>query len=845
MLKERKIDKHITTIAIDAEWCGKSFLSVQLALSNKYGRIDGYYVFSDDEKSLSKCPSSYKNVEVTKVYYPIGKKGILDYFEELPKVLECMFFYSPRDIESLLGCECWTGLLVGGQVDKRRNLNIKPYKLEFHDCRLYFIDLFGRFGCSLENAYKSVGIDTSNGKDYINLLNVDKGRMDLFRNEHPQEFYEYALGDLELHKLANNLRALMSDVLEDCFGLMNVYESVKSYPSTVGNLVNDIFLRFLEKEFPGLLRSSILFSMTPNNKAAEALKKHLDRVISGKCAYKISRLIARDKRLVHGLGMCSIPAFFAGHYGLNDTSPLGAVVQGGRAIKEEPSDYLFRDVLDIDLQSAYGSSLTRFDYPIGIPTIVSNPNHCDKRITLKAFLKKYKEELVDGLYVIYVSGNLDHKQDLVYSKYELNSSSVGGRILTGHYDAEEEGEARLGGRFVMTSKQIELGIITSGVLEAIEKVSNTREYKGWMGLKVDLAVYYPKSLEIPVGKWIEAHNHPDKLGELSPQSDNRSRYWCRFSLNSFVGRLLDKRLEYKSKRHESLAFECKQALLKLIINTLYGDLASPFFTIGNTVVANNITASVRVGSWLMSKALGCKFIVTDGGIYTPLNVPTLKSGLSSFRKAGFEKLVDRDNNWSAFVDKKPLISTISTPEKLKNIVVKGNAQELLDQEALEHIQRFCDLYGINFKFKVEHKLCNSGLLAVTNPYGKVDYIIYTYDGKEVIKVRGVQPKDYKVHPKVEFLRALAENREVTFFGGLLSQLVGINDYISNPSKYGNDLPGHELLVEYVHKPNKDGGNIFEFYSTFLKAEEAHKKRVSRYESKYKDVDIRLKPTFLK
>ena len=836
------ISNDITTISVDAEWYGRAFLSVQLSLSDRYGVIRKYYIFCDDE-SLELCPFTYKGVEVIKVKYPIGKKGILEYFEVLPKVLDCLFFYAPRDVEGLLGAEIWTALLVGGYVDKRRNLNIKPYKLEFQDCRIQFMDLYGRFGCSLEKAYSSVGIDTTNGKDYIKTLSIDKSRMDLFRNNYPKEFYEYALGDLELHKLAIQLKKLISDILKDCFGLEDVYKGIKDYPSTIGNLVNDVFLRFLEKEYSGLLSACSLLSITPNNKAAKSLEKYTNWIESGKCAYKVTKLIERDKRLIHGLGMCSIPAFFSSHYGLNDTSPFGGVVQGGRAIKEDQCNNVFHDVLDIDLQSAYGSSLTRFDYPIGIPTVISFSNHTEKRISLKSFLKKYRNELVDGLYVIYVSGFLNHKQDLVFSKYELTSNNVGGKILQSHYEDNDGFEGRVGGQFLLTSKQIELGIITSEVLDVIEKVSSNKELKDWMNLNVDLVVYYPKDKELPLAEWINKHNHSTKIGALTPQSDNRSRYWCRFSLDKFIGKLLETRLSYKSKRHESPIYECKQILLKLFINTLYGDLASPFFPIGNSVVANNITASVRVGSWIMSKALSCKFIVTDGGLYTPLAIPTFKTQYKSFRKPGLETLYSKDSNWEKFIEYKSLFD-ITTSKELQDLLSQENIQDYIDTKALEHIYKFCEIYNINFPFRIEHKLDHSGYLAVSNPYGKVDYIIYTYKGSEVIRIRGIQPKDCDIHPKVELLRAIAENREITFHGCLLSEVIGINDYIRNPSRYGRDLPGYELEMEYIHKPNKTGGCIFENYLDFSRAESAHKKRVSRYESKYKDIAITLKPKFL-
>lgn len=831
----KNITNNITTISIDAEWVKDTFLTVQMACSDEKGRIEKYYIFCDNEEYLVQCPKEFKGVNVEKVFYPIGYMGILDYFESLPKQLDCLFFYSPRDIESFLGPEVWSSLLLGGKVVKRRNLNISPYYLEDKECTLRFVDLYGRFSCSLEKAYNLMGIDTSRGKDYISTLNIDKSRMDLFMKEYPLEFFEYSLSDLGLHELSIKLLNLISELLDECFSIEDLYESIRDYPGTIGRLVSDVFLKFISIQYPDLLRSSCLLSITPNDRKSNRLNSLINSLISGQDPYLISKRIEKCGDVIHGLGMCSIPAFFSGHYGLNDTSPYGAIVQGGRAIKEDSENTIYKHILDIDLQSAYGTSLKKFDYPIGIPSIYSNSNHSSKRITLKQFLNQYSSELIDGLYVIAVSGRLKYHQDLIFSKYGLSSHKIGSKILGNLYEEDDGINGRLGGKFLLTSKEIRLGFITSHMLEIIRNMSSNQEYRDWMDLKVDVAIYYPKSHEMSIDKWADYHSDISNIGELSPHNDNRSRYWCRFPLNKFIDNIIEKRLYYKAKRNESPIFDAKQSLLKLFINTLYGDLASPYFLFGNTVVSNNITSSVRAGSWIMSKALGTKLTVTDGGTYTPYSVPFFRNHLKSFYRPSLSKLYKKNSRWGLSVEYKSLID-----ESIESILRKENAQELLDNLALEHINRFCSLYNISFPFKVEHKLENSGSLMVTNPYGKVDYIIYTYYNTEVIKIRGVESYNYDNHPKVEFLRALAQNRSTKFSANQLIHIVGINEYIKGVYK---KMPGHEVMIEYIYKPNSNGGSIYEDYLSYLKAEEAHKKRIKRYESKWKGLELNIIPPF--
>jgi hypothetical protein len=57
-----------------------------------------------------------------------------------------------------------------------------------------------------------------------------------------------------------------------------------------------------------------------------------------------------------------------------------------------------------------------------------------------------------------------------------------------------------------------------------------------MNLNVDLAIYYPKSKELLLNDWINQHNHSSKIGILEPQNDSRSRLWCKFSLDNFIGK---------------------------------------------------------------------------------------------------------------------------------------------------------------------------------------------------------------------------------------------------------------------------------------------------------------------
>lgn len=837
-------EKDYRYVAIDAEWVGDDFITAQLAFSNESGEIMEYIIFARDTRDALEIDLKQHNSKpVTVIEYPIGSLPLLDIFESLPPELTCIFFYSPRDLESFLGKEKWFELLVGNKVNKRSNITVKSFKHK--DCRIKFKDLYGCFSSSLKDAYQLVNLDTSSGKDYIELLNIDKSRMDLFKKNHPIEFYKYCLEDLNLHELYLRLIDLVHQLLREVFDIEETCYSFKTYPSSIGALVHDIWLRYLNKYFPDVLRVSCYLTTSPDYSKKQLLEKIRDWSLNKKAdGYEITKAIQRSNYLIHGLGAASIPAFFPGNYGSNDTSPFGAVVQGGRAVNEVPDKCKFENIADIDLNSAYGSTLRNFNYAVGIPTIYSStPDESSNVLTLKEFLNKYDDELIEGLFVIYVSGMLEFQQDFMHSKYGIKTNTVGAKLLKGDYEEDDDVsyellKSHLGGEFILTTKQINLGIITSEVLEAIRKISSNQEIKSWMNLKVDLAVYYPKSLQVPHEQWCE--EIVANRGYRKAKEDTRNKHWCVIPFEGFIGSIVDKRKHYKKLSKTDKSYNALQLMLKLITNTSYGIMASPFFASGNTVVANNITAKARCGVWKMSKACGCKLTITDGGIYELFNIPYLKTENKSFKKPGFEKLYLKDKNWNKLVEYKPLIND----ERLMTLI-KDNPNEyqyILDTAAKNHIDAFWEYYDLKLGFDVEHKISNTGYLAVTNPFGKVDYIIKSLWDQDVIKIRGVSAREYATHPKVELLRAIIDNRNINFHYSTLVKLIGVNEFIKNPNK--DKLPGMEVTVPYLHKPKSHGNLLFEDYSTYSKREKAYKEKVRRYNIKFNDTSIELRPRFL-
>jgi hypothetical protein len=252
-------------------------------------------------------------------------------------------------------------------------------------------------------------------------------------------------------------------------------------------------------------------------------------------------------------------------------------------------------------------------------------------------------------------------------------------------------------------------------------------------------------------------------GDTRIRIDSRTRAWTPVHLKDFIGRLVDERGKAKASGDKALS-----NALKLLINTLYGDLASPYFSFGNTVIANNITARARVGTWMLNKALHTRQSITDGGIYTPLTVPCLNPNA---KKPGFDTLADNkrwkgrrgsgrgfkklgDFDWKSQYDAIAKLPKDEVGERLKEF------GEHLDHLAIDHVNEFWQHYGLSLPFKIEHKGENTFIRGAYT--SKAHYALRTLAGKVVFKIRGAkefgEEKELNNHPLYEILTNLLDDK---------------------------------------------------------------------------------------
>lgn len=664
-----------------------------------------------------------------------------------------LLFFSPKDLELAFGWKTFKMAIDNEDINQRNNLS---GKITIDGRKVYIKDLCGWAGKnSLKTFLSTFGLGTQ-----------DKTLMDNYKSEMtkgllqmPEDYVRYSVGDgttlLEVHaKFLEAFQQIQLEVLG-----MNVEDlwDAENIPMTVGSLVAHTFEKWLYKQFPedGILKFCIrkLGTLDPDQKD---YPKYLSAYHSVVYRYRKAEDLREDfyengippdlgrfykAEFVHNAVNAASVQYWAS-LPLIDSAGFSALVQGGRCHNEQPYSYSMGHGGDIDISGCYGESLRSFAYPVGLPSVWSvAPNQT--RMKLGQWLDKYNCELLDGLWTVTVSGKLDFDQDLIHSKL-VKRRDIRKAVMN-----DDEDDSDIPSNFILLRREIQHGIITSDVLRALQAVSTNAEWKTFRNLEIDCAAAYLKNDQCQgLEDWCDAvlADKGSYRMENGVAKDDRTRAWTCLPLENFIGKLADRRKHYKNLMRdaktpdEMATAKGMSEMLKLIINTFYGVEASRYFDIGNTVVANSITARARVGVWMVAKALGLRQCITDGGMYDPKQV-------------------------CFFGAKKPGIDILSRPWDFKNpacrrwvLPLEGwdlernptytkhqDDRKIMDSVAQDHVRKFWNPYGLVFPFGLEHKCFFERAVY----WGKGDYGLWLpkdfpfEEGKTnpVYKLRG--KKDYR------------------------------------------------------------------------------------------------------
>jgi gamma-glutamylcyclotransferase (GGCT)/AIG2-like uncharacterized protein YtfP len=173
--------------------------------------------------------------------------------------------------------------------------------------------------------------------------------------------------------------------------------------------------------------------------------------------------------------------------------------------------------------------------------------------------------------------------------------------------------------------QVINGIITHDFIDWLFNVCGVHQRNDLLdNLYIHTAMYYPAydRVNSPVELLARIKNHEAQNESNSKQIKKGSQHtkitrectaWYAVNMGEFI---IDDLLAWRKmfpKKNKDGSKNAMNTLYKLCVNTLYGDMVSPFFSVSNVVVGNNITARARAACYYVEKGFNAVQSITDGG----------------------------------------------------------------------------------------------------------------------------------------------------------------------------------------------------------------------------------------
>ena len=407
---------------------------------------------------------------------------------------------------------------------------------------------------------------------------AEKAKMLDMYNLRPDEFDDYALGDLY------NYDALLgnSDNFEKIYKSLGIQDYFTDPKLTIGATVSRIIESSINNLFHAEPDTNDYINLFCRFGSAEYLKN------------------------------------------LSTTGAMNAKVDGGRCRNNRPTDTFLEGVIcDNDIAGCYGEGLRVQDYPLGIPSILDYPRNTDNNeyLTLRQFLKKYQEQLIPGLWQARVSLRdgylLENKQDYLASfippkSMRSLSTDDASHLTEKWWEIDAFGETKI------FENEIINAVVTHDYMQWLAFIAVPKLRNELLdNLIVTTAMWYSRldRVDSPI-ELIHAHAAHKGINtteikylkgrQRKVSIQEECHKWFSINLGELiVDKLLIERKKYPKKTPLN-------NLYKLCINTVYGDMVSPFFKVGNVVVGNNITARARALAWYMEKGFHGFQTITDG-----------------------------------------------------------------------------------------------------------------------------------------------------------------------------------------------------------------------------------------
>jgi hypothetical protein len=490
------------------------------------------------------------------------------------------------------------------------------------------------------------------------LMDSYKSMMHIGYFECPEEYDSYALGDLHIYEALSKNAENFKKIWES-LEIGDYYECPKL---TIGATVRDIFQAKVCKEFglnPNGLdnRLSNLLRLDENKK--ESFQNYRKKLLETVCQWGTAEYLKQFT---------------------TSTKALNAKVEGGRCRNNRPNIVKLQGtLLDIDYSGCYGEGQRNQLYPFGRPLIdeYDYPSKINNYPTLRKWLKSRKWgnekcELVPGLWSARVStkeiwngddvtyAELKTPQDYLASWFDFKIKDIADlKTDTEIEDAPENQylEVKTGLTKIFNSQVIN-AVITHDFVDWLFNVCGEKQRNELLdNLYIHTAIYYPTydRVNSPLELLEKIVNHegvnnsktaPRKGGSKAIKITQECTAWYAVNLGEFI---IDDLLAWRKiypKKNADNSKNPMNTLYKLCVNTLYGDMVSPFFNIGNVVVGNNITARARAACYYAEKGFNGVQSITDGVCFDLNNVvyPNGERRVTGESVVNLHRLENRDVN---------------------------------------------------------------------------------------------------------------------------------------------------------------------------------------------------------
>jgi hypothetical protein len=213
------------------------------------------------------------------------------------------------------------------------------------------------------------------------------------------------------------------------------------------------------------------------------------------------------------------------------------------------------------------------------------------------------------------------KRNKVKEKYSIPTT----RKIIEQFNAEKTGK-QLAESCVLL-KEAKFSIVNHHILKVITEIMPSDWCQEYLNLSVDCIVYYSEEMicnnvsdyqklydSLPLEPEIETLNQ-DKLALETQTQTYKNNACLNFPIGDYWTKLRETRNAYKKQKNKV------QEVYKIVGNSGYGALACVHLAVNNPMAANQITASARVGCWLMTYALNGLNPITDGTVFNWDTVP--------------------------------------------------------------------------------------------------------------------------------------------------------------------------------------------------------------------------------